>query len=189
MTAPMAELRPHPRTACAAIRRIGAAVDTGAWPRLLHVRFCIEGDIGRLELPGAGFARRRDGLWQHTCLETFIRADDEASYYEFNFSPSGDWAAYRFGSRRGERSLPELPAPAVHWHVGRERCDLSAELPVAAVPELARAAAVRAGLSAVIETRDGALSYWALAHAGEHPDFHDPATFTLRITMPQVTPP
>jgi hypothetical protein len=187
MIAPVAELRPHPRTASEAIHRVGGALDVEAWPRLLRVRFSVQGDIGRLELPAAGFARRSDGLWQHTCFETFIRADDEDSYYEFNFSPCGGWAAYRFGSRRGGRSLPELPAPAVHCHVGRERCDLIAELPVAGLPELARAAAVCAGLSAVLETRDGARSYWALAHAGEQPDFHDPATFTLRV--PRATPP
>jgi hypothetical protein len=188
MTAPMAELRPHPRTACEAIHRIRATLDTGDWPNLLRVRFRLEGDIGRLVLPAPGFARRSDGLWQHTCFETFIRADDEDSYHEFNLSPSGDWAAYRFGSRRGGRSLPELPAPVLHWHFSREGCDLNAELPVSALPELARAGALCAGLSAVIETRDGTLSYWALAHAGEQPDFHDPATFTLRMTMPQSAP-
>ena len=32
----------------------------------------------------------------------------------------------------------------------------------------------RIGLSAVIETTDGALSYWALAHPAEKPDFHHP---------------
>jgi hypothetical protein len=36
----------------------------------------------------------------------------------------------------------------------------------------------------VIEAADGSLSYWALAHAGEKPDFHDPATFSMRVALP-----
>jgi hypothetical protein len=31
---------------------------------------------------------------------------------------------------------------------------------------------------------DGVLSYWALAHAGDQPDFHDSETFTLRLGIP-----
>ena len=39
------------------------------------------------------------------------------------------------------------------------------------------------GLSAVIETIDGAISYWALAHPAEKPDFHHPDSFVL--TLPE----
>ena len=35
------------------------------------------------------------------------------------------------------------------------------------------------GLTAVIETLDGAISYWALAHPAEKPDFHHPDSFIL----------
>jgi hypothetical protein len=58
---------------------------------------------------------------------------------------------------------------------------LSAQFAIAVLPELAQAASLDAGLTAVIETTDGARSYWALAHGGARPDFHDPATFTLRV--------
>jgi len=40
----------------------------------------------------------------------------------------------------------------------------------------------RAGLTAVIEETGGVKSYWALAHASREPDFHDPATFRMRIS-------
>ncbi len=43
------------------------------------------------------------------------------------------------------------------------------------------------GLSAVIEAADGTLSYWALTHPGERPDFHQRAAFTLRLA-PHDTP-
>jgi hypothetical protein len=37
------------------------------------------------------------------------------------------------------------------------------------------------GLSAVLEEKDGAKSYWALAHRGDKPDFHDAGCFTARL--------
>ena len=176
-----AELRPHPTSPCEAVSRIGIEIDDEAWPRALRVRFQVEGDISRIRLPATGFARRSDGLWQHTCFEAFLRPDASQSYHEFNFAPSGDWAAYRFVSRRGERNLPALPTPVIEFGAARGHCELSAEFSIAELTELAAAPGLRAGACAVIETVDGSLSYWALAHGGERPDFHDPASISLRI--------
>ena len=36
-------------------------------------------------------------------------------------------------------------------------------------------------MSAVIETDDGRLSYWALAHPAPQPDFHHRAGWTARL--------
>ena len=177
-----AELRPHPQSPCKAVRRIGIDIGFEAGPGLLQVRFRIEGDVDRLVLPSAGLARRSDGLWQHTCFEAFLRPDANESYHEFNFAPSGDWAAYRFGGRRSDRSLPDMTELPIRFRAERERCDLSADIPIGSLPELAAAAALNAGVAAVVETDDGYLSYWALAHGGERPDFHDPSTFSLRVT-------
>ena len=42
----------------------------------------------------------------------------------------------------------------------------------------------RAGLSAVIQAADGAISYWALAHPPGDADFHHPAGFALDVSAP-----
>jgi hypothetical protein len=144
----------------------------------------IAGDAARLRLPTSGFARRADGLWQHSCFEVFLRVGTGASYYEFNFAPSGDWAAYRFGRPRSERSSPDLPAPRVECRSFPEGYELSATLPLAALPEFARASAIEAGIAAVIEAEDGTLSYWALAHGGL--SRMRPASFTLRSRGDEV---
>ena len=182
MNALSAELRPYFRSPCKAVRRI--SVDVGLEPGsgVFRVRYRIEGDIGRLALPATDFARRSDGLWQHTCFEAFLRPDASESYHEFNFAPSGDWAAYRFSTRRSDRSLPDLPAPLVRFRSAQEACDLSADIPIAALPELAAARVIHAGMAAVVETDDGGHSWWALSHGAEKPDFHDPATFLLQVT-------
>jgi hypothetical protein len=183
MTLLAAELHAHPRHPCDAIRRFDVALEPYTLPAALRVRYRIEGDIGRLRLPPPGLARRCDGLWQHSCLEAFLRPDASDSYHEFNFAPSGDWAAYRFGGRRSERSSPELPAPPIRVTPHVDCFELTADLAIAELPELARAGAIHAGLTAVIETTAGELSYWALEHGGEKPDFHDPAGFLLSVAL------
>ena len=182
MRVPAAELEPHPQSPCDPVRRICVDLGFEAGPGVLRLRYRIEGDMGRLRLPATEFARRRDGLWQHTCFEAFLRTDASESYHEFNFAPSGDWAAYRFGGRRSDRSAPDLPAPILRFHAGQDRCELSADISMPALPELAAAGSIDAGMAAVVETNDGGLSFWALSHGGGTPDFHDPATFRLQVT-------
>jgi len=178
-----AELLPHPATPCAAVRRITAELEPAGARGELGIRYRVEGDIDRLRLPLPGTARRRDELWQHSCFEAFLRPDANDSYHEFNFAPSGDWAAYRFRARRSEWIFPAMPAPRIAFRRLADACELSAAVPLAALPELAGAAMLLAGITAVIETDHGLLSYWALAHGGPTPDFHDPATFTVRLPL------
>jgi hypothetical protein len=40
------------------------------------------------------------------------------------------------------------------------------------------------GLAAVLEDRQGRLSYWALAHLADRPDFHHPDSFILELQSP-----
>jgi hypothetical protein len=181
MSALRAELTSHPASPCPAIRQFAVEVDPTALPAELVILFRIAGEVGRLRLPPSGFARRANGLWQHSCFEAFLKAGPGASYFEFNFAPSGDWAAYRFGSPRSERSSPVMPAPRMVRRDFPDGYELSATLRIAALPELARAGEILAGLAAVIEADDGKLSYWALAHGGAKPDFHDPSSFLLRV--------
>ncbi len=40
---------------------------------------------------------------------------------------------------------------------------------------------LKLGLSVVIEDVDGNLTYWALAHPSDKPDFHHPDSFVLTL--------
>ena len=76
--------------------------DAGHWV----VGFIVDAPPSALTLPGAATPARVDGLWQRTCFELFLLDADDGSYREFNFSPSGEWAAYAFeGYRDGMRAL------------------------------------------------------------------------------------
>ncbi|MGB5132724.1 MAG: DOMON-like domain-containing protein [Steroidobacteraceae bacterium] len=143
-------------------------------PGGLALYYCLAGNIGRLRESDAG--ERADALWQHTCFEAFLQPVHGQGYLEFNFTPAGVWAAYRFDSRRlGMQSL-ELPRPPVIAVIRGSQLEVTVQL---ALP--AGFAASRIGLMAVLEDDAGGLSFWALAHPGPRPDFHDPAGFLLEI--------
>ena len=61
---------------------------------------------------------------------------------------------------------------------------LAVALDLADAPDLA--GALRLGASAVIETADGALSYWALAHPAGRPDFHHADGFALDLAPLEI---
>ena len=68
--------------------------------------YTLTGDINALVLPAKSEPGRADDLWQTTCFELFLRGEG-AAYREYNFSPSGEWAAYAFDSyREGRREIP-----------------------------------------------------------------------------------
>jgi hypothetical protein len=175
------ELSSHPASGAGAARRI--AVDIGWHPqaRELALRYRLEASADRLLVPPPRSPVRADGLWRHTCFEVFAQPEGGEHYLEFNFSPSGEWAAYGFeGRRRGKRDLDLVSAPRIECTRAAGSLDLGVTLRLDALP----ARAVRVGLSAVVEDRGGAVAWWALRHAAGPPDFHDPDSFTLRLEAP-----
>ncbi|HWQ86114.1 DOMON-like domain-containing protein [Brevundimonas sp.] len=121
----------------------------------------------------ASDAGRTDGLWRSTCFEVFARLRD-GRYAEFNISPSGEWAAYGFTGYR--ENMMNLEGPIRVMRAGRtgDAFELDAMIDWKDWPFVERI-----GLSAVIEDIDGGLSYWALAHPSDKPDFHHPDSFAL----------
>jgi hypothetical protein len=177
---PTVSLQCHPGAPCGAVRSIDVTVasDTSG---ALQLQYAVHGTIADLKLPEPAPPRRADGLWRHTCFEVFWRLSGHPQYHEWNFSPSGAWAAYRFDDYRlGMAPLETVAVPDV---VARaEPSVFLVEVAVEPPPFGADAApALDLALSAVIEERDGRLSYWALRHAPEQPDFHHPDGFVLTL--------
>jgi len=149
--------------------------------RVLACCYTLEGDLTRLRVPQPHDGQRADGLWRHTCFEAFIAAPGAAAYYELNFSPSRDWAAYHFEAYRSGMSaaiLSRVPAPEVRSRDGR--LELTVNVPLAGLAGL-QGGALRLALAAVCEAGDGRLSYWALQHAPGKPDFHHPLGFVMEL--------
>jgi hypothetical protein len=135
--------------------------------------YTVTGDVNELVLPAQSEPQRAEDLWQTTCFELFLRGEG-AAYREYNFSPSGQWAAYAFESYREGRV--EAPAKITIATDGdSESLNLTASL----VTDLDDVAGL--ALTAVIEDRAGHKSYWAIAHHAGPPDFHHDACFALRL--------
>lgn len=149
----------------------------------LELHYRVTGAEALLLPPRSQPPQRRDGLWQHTCLEAFIGPTADGPYWELNLSPSGDWNVYRLeGYRQGLRAEPFYTAvPFSSRLEGAEHASLILQLSTLLPPELAAAPELAVGLSAVLESSAGAISYWALHHPGAEADFHDRAGWTLRL--------
>ncbi len=137
-----------------------------------HFRYLLDGPP-QLVLPDPAQPGRADGLWQATCFEAFV-SDGEQAYFEFNFSPSGQWAAYVFESPR--QGMRNAEAAVEVWLEGGEDW-IAVEAAVSA--DLAQNSPL--GLAAVIDEQDAYKSYWALAHPDGRPDFHAPSCFIARL--------
>ena len=169
-------LKLHPDSVCAAATHVDVDV---ARPRAgsLVLRYVVTGTISDLQLPPVTAAARADELWRHTCFEAFVRPSPGAGYYEFNFAPSTQWAAYRFDSYRdGMRAAAEIGAPRIEVQTAPSRYVLQASVDLDQLPR-----PWRLGLAAVIEETRGRKSYWALAHPPGKADFHQPDGFALEV--------
>jgi hypothetical protein len=174
------DLSLHPRSVCPAVGGIEVDVSRPA-PGQLALTYRLNGEIGRLRLPPPATSLRRDGLWRRTCFEAFIREAQSEAYVEFNFSPSGEWAAYRFtGYRDGMAPALEIPAPRIETRAEAGSFILRVWL------EGLVDTPWRLGLSGVIEAENGDVAYWALAHPPGKPDFHHSQAFSLQLPPPDA---
>lgn len=173
-------LIPHPSTPPAGslfkvwatvdhVASLGATATTNIW-------FGVGAPADRFVIPAVTEPWRADELWRTTCFEAFFRADGDDAYREWNFAPKGNWAAYDFTGYRENMTNADVGSPPyirmednfTWWTVG-------ATIAVEAAKNW------ELGLSAVLEEKDGAKSYWALAHPSEKPDFHARGCFTARL--------
>ncbi|GLR48584.1 DOMON-like domain-containing protein [Sphingomonas astaxanthinifaciens] len=174
------ELQPHPTTVphppfslWASAERSGAFGETAT----LNLWFGVSAPIGRFLVPGPSESpQRRDELWRTTCFECFLKEVGEDAYQEWNFAPSGDWAAYDFvAEREGMAPAEIVNPPYVRVEDNLTWWGLGATLSIPADRRF------RLSLSAVIEEESGRRSFWALHHPGEQPDFHHPDCFVAKL--------
>ena len=171
-------LRLHPDSSCLAVTHIDVEV-LRPQDDSLTLAYVVTGTIRDLAVPPAAAATRTDELWRHTCFEAFVRNSQSVAYYEFNFAPSTQWAAYRFSNYRTDMCVAtEFDTPQITVRSNPERYVLRASLELS---RLSLSSRLRVGLSAVIEETSGHRSYWALAHPPGKADFHHSDSFALEV--------
>jgi len=148
---------------------LGATASTNLW-------FGVGAPAARFVIPEAREPAKAEDLWQTTCFEAFLRIPGAPAYREWNFAPSGEWAAYDFTSHRDGRSDADVAPPHIRVEDNLTWWGLGATIAVDADAVWAL------GLSAILEEADGTKSYWALAHPpGDKPDFHAPDCFAASL--------
>jgi hypothetical protein len=176
-----AVLTAHPSTLYDAVRSLAVQLRAEA-PDILVFQYFLDADMSRVCVPLSGAGGWAYALWKHTCFEAFVAPADASGYYEFNFSPSLDWAIYRFSDyREGMSPAGTARAPTISVRRGESGLELNAAVRLANLAELRDAHHLRVALAAVIEDRNGRLSYWGLRHPPGKADFHHPDGFILEV--------
>ena len=178
-------LLPFVRSSDGPVRALVASAEREGEGALIF-RYQLDADPRAVRIPATRAPRQTDELWKHTCFEAFIACSPRTSAYcELNFSPSTEWAAYSFESYR-QGMAPAAPVVAPRIDVTRDGSQLRVDARIdmrGLLPELWRAPNTKlsVALSAVVEDDSGRISYWALKHAPDKPDFHHAAGFILEV--------
>lgn len=147
----------------------------------LSLTYTLTGEVAGVAWPApAATPQRQDQLWQHTCCECFLARPEESGYWEANLSPAGHWQLYHFdGYRAGMRPEAAPAPPVIVATFGPDTLSLAATLDLA--PLLAPDQPLLLGVTMVVRTASGSISYWALTHPAAQPDFHHRAGWTLAL--------
>lgn len=146
----------------------------------LDIKFILSGNINDILIdPPVENSQRTDKLWEKTCFEIFIKSDESSSYWEYNLSPSSNWAIYGFSAYRqgkfDELSIDTIPIRASKEH---KQLSLASQIPL---PKSLFEQNLKIGLSSVVQDDKGDIYYYALTHVKSQPDFHADESFIVTV--------
>lgn len=172
-------LTPHPTTPGPEIE-ITVEVERAGDDLMLS--YSVSGRVSALLVQPPANPARTDDLWKHTCFEAFIGGSETPGYVELNLAPSQQWAAYAFDDTRlGMRQAVVAGPDIVSFEQTDRSLDIYVRVGAVNPRDIGKGQPWRLGLSAVIEETGGRISYWALAHPSDKPDFHHPDSFVLEL--------
>ena len=142
----------------------------------------MTGNIKQIILPtlSASLARK-DDLWKATCFEFFLAIPGHPQYWEFNMSPSGDWNVYVMDAYRRVKFREERSMKQIQLKVQKDASGFFLNTNVDLNPIIQPTETLNIGITAVIQTKDGDDTYWALAHSGAQADFHLREDFLIHV--------
>jgi hypothetical protein len=152
----------HAQSLADGIESIGVTITRGTSGEITLI-YRVSGETDALEIPARSKPDRIDNLWKTTCFELFTGRFEDENYLEYNFSPSDDLATN---------------APDIKFEQSKDALTLIVTL---VLPDAWREHDLCAGLSAVIATKSGNISYWAAAHPAGKPDFHHKDCFAVQL--------
>jgi hypothetical protein len=147
----------------------------------LNIVYIVSGAIDCIQLPTLNPKPTRQWeLWETTCFEGFFGVPDELNYWELNLAPNGNWNAFGLTNyREGIAEAAAIGSIVMTTDRTDDRFTLSATIPIG--PIVPARKPLEMSVTAVIQTQDQEVSYWAIAHCGTAADFHRRDSFQLAI--------
>lgn len=173
------ELVPFSEPGIPKVRITGNVVREGS---AITVQYSLSGNIVEVLLPAVTPQPvRKENLWLATCFEFFLAIPGQPQYWEFNFSPSGDWNAFHMDAYRriGFREEGLVQNPCLEIKNGIDAFRLESSFDLSQI--LDSNTQMQAGVTSVIQTHHGQETYWALTHPRPQADFHLRDSFLLTL--------
>jgi hypothetical protein len=148
---------------------------------ILLIEYQLFGDMNAISIaPPADSPSRQLHLWEATCFEFFIGIPGDRNYWEFNLSPSGDWAIFALNDyRQGLRD--ELSFSSLPFKVDRYPNYITLSLEFDLSELILAEQDLEMSVTTVIKSSQDELSYWAIAHSGKEADFHLRDSFSIKL--------
>ena len=149
--------------------------------RILSIEYQLFGDLNSISIaPAANIPSRQFHLWEATCFEFFIGIPGDRNYWEFNLSPSGDWAVFALDDyRQGLRD--ELAFTSLPFKVDRYPNYITLSLEFDLSELILAEQDLEMSVTTVIKSSQDELSYWAISHSGKEADFHLRDSFSIEM--------
>ncbi|HAG92296.1 MAG TPA: hypothetical protein DCL41_10505 [Bdellovibrionales bacterium] len=151
---------------------VGMEIDDGA----IHFKFEIlsKTQITFETLKSELSRERKDELWKSNCFELFF-SFGQASYFEMNLSPSGDWQFYEFETYRQRAALPnEFQIFQLQSQKSKDGYEISGTIE----SQTLNLTEIQSLHPCVILNLNGKNSFWAPQHNLGSPDFHCRSTWS-----------
>lgn len=147
----------------------------------LTIYYAMKGDLASVVIPApVDLPKRKYDLWEETCFEFFVGIKNYPHYWEFNLSPAGDWNVFRLEDYR-QGLQEELAVTSLPFSVQQKSDALLLTLEVDLNQFISGEESLEIGITTVIKSEDGDISYWALTHCGDEADFHRRDSFIVEL--------
>jgi hypothetical protein len=147
----------------------------------LTICYALLGDLTKVQIPAsADLLKRKYDLWEETCFEFFVGIKNSPDYWEFNLSPAGHWNVFHLENYR-QGLQEEMAVTSLPFSVQQKSDALLVTLEVDLNKFISAEQSLEVGITTVIKSKEGNLSYWALTHCGEEADFHRRESFIVEL--------
>ncbi|NJN23819.1 MAG: DOMON-like domain-containing protein [Acaryochloridaceae cyanobacterium RL_2_7] len=154
--------------------------DIAKTPTAINIEFHLTGDLSSIIWPEPESPRQRqDHLWETTCFELFFGPPNSTAYWEVNLAPSGHWNVYAFDDyRAGMKIEAAIATVNSQSSFASDEAHLTCSIPL---NTLRLTSLLEVSITAVLALKSGEISYWAVKHVASEADFHQRASFCLRL--------